>query len=172
MNHFSLEDWADFANRVISEGRRASMERHLELGCTQCANVLARWQWMRKFAGEESLCCPPEDVVKLAKRAFRAHVPSRKQNAVGRFAELIFDSFRQPALQGVRNSRMNTRHLIYEADDIVIDLQLEASAHANWISLVGQVLDSSNNGKGIQRVSVLILYGQDTLVWVPDILSR
>jgi hypothetical protein len=163
MNHFSLENWADFANRVISDDRRASMERHLELGCKQCANVLARWQGMRKFAGEESLCCPPEDVVKLAKRAFRAYVPGGKQDAVRCFAKLIFDSFRQPALQGVRNSRMKTRHLIYKADDVVIDLQLEASAHPNRMSLVGQVIDSSRSARGIQRVPVLILYGQDTL---------
>jgi hypothetical protein len=163
MNHFSLENWADFANRVISDDRRASMERHLELGCTQCANVLARWQWMRKFAGEESLCCPPEDAVKLAKRVFRSYVPGDKQDAVRCFAELIFDSFRQPALEGVRNGRMNTRHLIYKAGNVVIDLQLEASAHPNRMSLVGQVMDSSRNAKGIQRAPVLIRYGQDTL---------
>jgi hypothetical protein len=163
MKHFSLEDWADFANGVIADSKRASMEQHWEQGCTQCAHVLSRWQWMRKFAGEESLYGPPEDAVKFAKRAFRAHLPSRKQSAAGRFAELIFDSFSQPALQGVRSGQTNARHLVYRADDILIDLQLDATADPSKMSLVGQVMDSGDIEKGIQRVPVLLLYGRHTL---------
>jgi hypothetical protein len=163
MKHFSLGDWADFANGVIADGKRPLMERHLEQGCTPCAHVLSRWQWMRKFVGKESLYGPPEDAVKFAKRAFLAYLPSRKQSAAGRFAELIFDSFSQPALQGVRSGQMNTRRLIYKADDILIDLQLDATADPSKMSLVGQVMDSGDSEQGIQRVPVLLLHGRDTL---------
>ncbi len=163
MKHFSPENWADFANQVIPADKRASMEHHLQVGCTECAHVLARWQEIRTFARQESLCSPPEDVVKLAKRAFRAYGPRYKQDAVRQFAELIFDSFRQPALEGVRSSQMNARHLLYQADDVVIDLQLKAADDTNRLSLVGQVIDSSDSEKGIQRVPVLLLYGRDTL---------
>ncbi len=163
MKHFSLENWADFANRVIADDKRASMERHLEESCTQCVHTLSRWQWMRRFASQEPLYGPPEDAVKLAKRAFRANLPTNKQSATRWFAELIFDSFGQPALQGVRSGQMNTRHLLYKADDVLIDLQLHATADPNRMSLVGQVMDSRDNEKGIQRVPVLLLYGRDTL---------
>ena len=163
MKHFSLEHWADFANRVIPGDQRALMQRHLELGCSQCAHVLARWESLRRFAGEESLNHPPEVAVNLAKRAFRGYFPSGEQNTVRRLAALVFDSFRQPVLEGVRSGQTSTRHLIYEADDVMIDLQLGACAGPNRMSLVGQVMDSGDNTKGIQRVPVHILYGRDTL---------
>lgn len=163
MKHFALEKWADFANGVVSPDERASMERHLEAGCPKCAHVLARWESVRSFANRERLSSPPVDSVGLAKRAFRAYGPTRKQGAARQIAQLIFDSFRQPALEGVRNSGMGTRQLVYQADDVLINLQLEKASGQERLSLVGQVTDSADKDKGIQRVPVLIRYGRDTL---------
>lgn len=163
MKHFSPENWTDYANGVISADKRNLMELHLKQGCAKCAHELEHWLLVRKFACAEPSCCPPEDAVQLAKRAFRAYGPAYKQNPVRQFAELIFDSCRQPALQGVRSGQADTRHLVYRADDVMIDLQLGATTEPNRMSLIGQVMDSVDTEKGIQRVPVLLLYGRDTL---------
>jgi len=163
MRHFSVENWADFANGVVPSDKLASMKQHLEKGCKECADALADWQSIRQFAGQELLNRPPEDVVRRVKLAFQTHGASDKQGVLRELAELIFDSFQEPALQGVRRSQMAARHLLYQAGVVTIDLRLEPIPNSDRISLDGQVMDSRSTGKGIQDVPVLLLYGRETL---------
>lgn len=163
MKHFSLEDWADFVNQVALASKRASMEHHLAMGCTQCGRSLARWERMRGFARQENANLPPDNVVRAAKYAFQTYGPRREGGAIRELARLVFDSFREPILVGVRASHMTTRQLLYQADALMIDLRIEGAADPGRMLLAGQVMDSVGSGKGIGEVPILLLYGRETV---------
>src|SRR5215475_4095673 len=58
-------------------------------------------------------------------------------------AELLFDSFLQPASAGVRSGSIGLRQMLYRADPYQIDLQLEADREHNRLIVTGQLLDVS-----------------------------
>src|SRR6266851_6273367 len=56
-------------------------------------------------------------------------------------AELLFDSFLQPVLEGVRSSSIGTRQMLYRADPFQIDLLIESQAGGPNVVVTGQLLD-------------------------------
>jgi len=163
MRHFSLENWADFANQNVSADERTSMERHLEMGCSQCTHVIAEWQSLKRFAVQESHNDAPADVVSFVKAAFKTLSPRRAPGIVTTLAQLVFDSFRQPALAGVRSGSPDSRCMLYRAGPVLIDLNLNLTQSSGHIALQGQVMDSETKAKGIEEIPVLLQSGQETI---------
>ena len=64
---------------------------------------------------------------------------SRRQEHV--LAGLLFDSFLQPVLEGIRSSSIRTRHMLYRADPFQIDLLIESQAGGRSIVVTGQLMD-------------------------------
>jgi CheY-like chemotaxis protein len=63
-------------------------------------------------------------------------------------ARLIFDSFLQPAPEGIRASQLAGRRFVYEAGSVMVDLSLEPPlTDSRRISLVGQLMDSAGSGR-------------------------
>lgn len=58
-------------------------------------------------------------------------------------AELLFDSFLQPAFAGIRSGTFGLRQMLYRADPYQIDLHLEADREHNRLIVTGQLLDVS-----------------------------
>ncbi len=165
MRHFSVEKWADFVNRNVSAIESEAMHGHLEMGCSQCSDVLAQWQSLKQFAAQEPHYDPPQDVLAYVKAAFRNAKPSRVQSIQEKFAQLVFDSFQQPAFAGVRSTSSDSRCLLYRAGPVTIDLNLNLAHSAGLIALQGQVMDSETKANGIQKVPVLLLSGQETIAY-------
>jgi len=163
MRHFSLENWADFANQNVSAEERTSMERHLEMGCSQCTHVVAEWQSLKRFAVQESHNDAPADVVSFVKAAFKTLKPLRAPSMVATLAQLAFDSFRQPVLAGVRSGSADSRCLLYRAGPVLIDLNLNLTHSSGHIALQGQVMNSETRAKGIEEIPVLLQSGQETI---------
>jgi hypothetical protein len=164
MRHFSVENWADFVNQNVSSGERKSMGRHLETGCPQCAHVIAEWQVLKRFAVQESQNEAPETVVALVKAAFKTQGPRPVPGIMETLAELVFDSFREPTLAGVRSGSVDSRCLLYRAGPVLIDLNLNLSQSSGHIDLQGQVMDSeTTDAKGIEEIPVLLQSGQETI---------
>jgi hypothetical protein len=163
MRHFSLEQWADFANENVSANERAFMERHLEMGCSRCTHVFAEWQSLKRFAVQESQNDAPRDVVAFVKAAFKTLNPGRAPGIVEMLAQLVFDSFQRPALAGVRSGSPDSRCLLYRAGPVLIDLNLNLAHSSGHITLQGQVMDSETEAKGIQEIPVLLQSGQETV---------
>src|SRR5215475_8272934 len=113
MRHFSLEKWADFANQKVSASDKKLMEQHLEKGCSQCDQLVKKWQSLKAFAAQESQYEAPEDAVAFAKATFKTLNIHRKPGVVAALAQLVFDSFKQPALAGVRSGSPDSRCLLY-----------------------------------------------------------
>ena len=57
-------------------------------------------------------------------------------------AALVFDTFEQPALAGVRRVGAPPRQLLFRAGDVDVDVKIESMEANDRITLVGQVLSS------------------------------
>lgn len=163
MKHFALEDWADFVREVVGPTRRAAMQGHLDEGCKRCLRAVAVWQSVLDISRQEASYQPPENAVRSAKAYYGVYRPQRGLSGVAKIAELIFDSFRQPLPSGVRASAVASRQLLYRLGKTLIDMRLEAGDKPNRISLVGQVLDSSQTDRGVSDIPVILLRGSESM---------
>ena len=119
------------------------------------------WKGFAEFAGREAAYEPPDGVVRVVKAAIVSERPEESGARVREIAQMIFDSLRQPQMAGVRSTHAAPRQLLYQAGPILIDMRLEARSGSDQVSLVGQVLDSRESGKGLGEVPVHLLSGRN-----------
>ena len=160
MKHFSDELWADFVRNLAPAATALAMQKHIEDRCSKCEAVLKSWQSVFRIAQEEGRYSPPQDAVRIAKAQF-ATVASVQQR---RPVRLVFDSNLQPVTAGVRGS-ISARQLLYETDELYIDLRLEPQREANRerVCLVGQILDRTSETRAAQGLKVQLLQGQQAV---------
>lgn len=139
MKHLTTEEGIDLVNQVLSRSERLEMERHLECGCERCLKTISRWRRVRRMAATEASHQPPNEAVRTAKAAF-AGSPWARVRKVSGVIEVLFDSFLQPALEGVRSAGAGTRRMLYRADPFQVDLQIEAQV-GGIVVVTGQLLD-------------------------------
>lgn len=75
---------------------------------------------------------------------------------VMRAAPLIFDSFLEPSLSGIRSSQPRCRQLLYESNTLVADLSLEWQRDSQHVTLIGQLLDSAEGEPRLGGVPIVI----------------
>src|ERR1700756_466726 len=139
MKHVTTDEGIDLVNQVLSPSQRLALERHLECGCERCMRAITRWRRVRRIAAAEASAQPPKEAVRIAKAACAGSPWARVRKASG-VIEVLFDSFLQPALEGVRSAGAGTRRMLYRADRFQVDLQIEAQGGGNVI-VTGQLLD-------------------------------
>ena len=140
MKHVTTEEGIDLANQVLSPSQRLALEGHLECGCERCMKAISRWRRVRRMAAAETSYQPPKEAVRIAKAAFAGSPWARARKASG-IIEVLFDSFLQPALEGVRSAGAGTRRMLYRAGPFQVDLQIEAPAGGGSVVVTGQLLD-------------------------------
>ncbi|MGC1620321.1 MAG: hypothetical protein WA765_17660 [Candidatus Acidiferrum sp.] len=146
MKHFSTEEWIDFVNHVVTRGRQEAMQKHLATGCKSCKETVSLWQKVSKSATAEASYQPSADAVRLAKASYlttRLNTPQKDSRTL---VEVLFDSFRQPALAGARSVVIGTRQMLFRADPYQIDIQIEPKPGGSRIVITGQMLDLSHPG--------------------------
>ncbi len=84
------------------------MKEHLEQGCKSCSKIVSVWQRVRQTAEAKTNYRPPSDAVRIAKASFAGSNLTVEQKRTDSLAELLFDSFLQPALEGVRSSSIGS----------------------------------------------------------------
>lgn len=144
MEHFSVEKWIDFVNQAVTSNEKDLMDKHLKLGCESCQETVSLWQRVRASTAMEGSYQPPENAVRLAKAAFAGAGLGQKKRGSGNPVKVLFDSFLQPVLAGVRSAGAGTRQMLYRADPYQIDVQLEMKPTGNRIAVTGQLLNLSN----------------------------
>jgi hypothetical protein len=144
MEHFTTEKWIDFVNQVVAANEKQLMEKHLKQGCERCMETVSRWQRVRQSAAAEENYQPPENAVRLAKAAFAAAGLTGQRKGTDSRIKVLFDSFLQPVFEGARSAGANTRQMLYRADPLQIDVQVEAKPGGSRIVVTGQLLDSNN----------------------------
>jgi hypothetical protein len=160
--HFSEEAWADFARQQSQPQEKARLEQHLQ-SCERCAQTLDVWTAVADLAGQEATYQPPDDVVARVKARFALHRPPGLRERVASSVSMVFDSFRQPALAGVRAAGRSPRYLLYKAGRYLIRLQVERESGSDRLSFVGQIVDEVDPKNALQELPVLLLSNKDTL---------
>jgi hypothetical protein len=159
MNHFSAEGWFDFARGELSPDERAQMQSHLDSECDQCFKAFGTWQKVLQIVGREVAYRPPASAVQFVKAAYLSGRRGTWFPQLARMAQLVFDSFRNPAA-AVRGSMPCTRQFLHEAEPFVIDLRVESEPAQKHTWLTGQVLNSEKPDMKIEAVDVLLLSGE------------
>ncbi len=144
MEHFSVEKWIDFVNQAVTSNEKLKMKKHLNTGCSPCQETLLVWQRVRASAAAEGNYQPPESAVRMAKASFAGVALGQQKKGAGSKIKLLFDSFLQPMLAGVRSAGTGARQMLYRADPYQIDVQLELKPSGNRIVVTGQLLNLSN----------------------------
>jgi len=163
MSHYGFEQWIDFARGVAPKALSGAMDEHLKTGCADCAHELATWKSVYSFAVGESLCEPPADLVRSVKSTVAPPASRTVTERTAEIAQLIFDSFAQPQLQGVRSAQVTARQMLYKAGPLLIDMQLQPLENSSRRSLTGQVMNQNQADREIDALHVHLLSGRKEL---------
>src|SRR5437588_3315293 len=124
----------------------------------------ALWQKVAKAAAAEASYQPPPQKVRAVKSAFTMTGPASKPHESAGIIQLLFDSFLQPALVGIRSGSIRIRQMLYRADPYQIDFQIEAQPEQNRFVITGQLVDLSHPEMVGRDVEVTITDGRESVV--------
>src|SRR5437867_1215435 len=124
----------------------------------------ALWQKIAKAAAAEASYQPPPQKVRAVKSAFTMTGPASKPQESAGIIQLLFDSFLQPALVGVRSGAMRIRQMLYRADPYQVDFQIESQPDQNRFAITGQLVDLSHPEMVGRDVEVTISDGRESIV--------
>jgi hypothetical protein len=164
-NHFSSPQWVDLVRGLLNEDIKAEMENHLRTGCEECCEAFATWSGFATFAQAEAGFEAPHDAIRVAK-TYLAQQQVREGGTVARrrwagpsmLATLVFDSM-QAAPAGVRAGGGYSRHLLFAAHSMAIDLHVETAAQAGRFQLAGQIADSSRPDQPPRPIELFLVEG-------------
>lgn len=156
MSHFSAIEWVDFARGLISPEKANLMQASAEK-CNECRSSSAFWGHVYELLSRERDYEPSTSVLESVKNAFPDERSVPWLAKVTDFATLVFDSFLQPALAGVRSSARSSRQITVESGPFVVDLQLESDTVQHQYSLTGQILGNGNSTAKISGAEVVLL---------------
>ena len=138
--HMSSEIALDLLSGRLHDDQKAFWNQHLEL-CMECTAELGRWRELEVGLKRSHLKSASEESVKSA-----IGIGSTLQNDSGSssrsvLAAIIFDSFFEPALAGVRGASAAARQLVMRADEF--DIHIKIWGEPEHRQLLGQLLPRS-----------------------------
>jgi hypothetical protein len=164
-SHFSSPQWVDLVRGLLSENLQTEMNQHLRTGCEECRTAHGIWSGFAAFAEVENGFAPPRDAVRVAKTYFAQQHLREGRTAARRhswrpsmLASLVFDSL-QAMPAGVRAGSSYSRHLLFAAQSLAIDLHIETASKAGWFLLAGQIADSSRPDQLPRRIDLSLVDG-------------
>lgn len=125
--------------------------------CEDCKSSSEFWGHVYELLRREKDYQPSEAALASVKDAFPQDTPVPWWAKVTDFASIIFDSFLQPALAGVRSSGRSSRQITVESGSFVVDLQLESDTLQQQYLLTGQILDNNNSVAKISGAEIVLL---------------
>lgn len=169
MQHYSQKVLIDFVRGVPSFGKSseeqervlAGLQSHFAGGCRSCTTTLHFWKQVANLAAAENGYVAPENLVRMVKLEFAA---TQRHPADGVEGRMVFDTWQQPALAGVRSVAAVARQMVYEADGYIVDLRLDRRPHSHTAHLIGQVLDSTSTEKSLGALPVTLCTDKDALL--------
>jgi hypothetical protein len=175
MQHLSEQPWVDFVRGISGPDASRDIKAHLASGCLKCKTAHEVWNLVERLAIEENAYAPPENLVRLVKLGLASR-PGLASNlarpaATWTMANLVFDSFLQPLMAGVRSGALNVWQVIYEAEGLTVDLRFGRRAQSKAVHLVGQVFDNQEVRALQNHATVELSTEQDQMVATTDVSS-
>ena len=159
MSHFSPGLWVDSVRGLLSGPQAFELQSHLDTNCPACRQTYEFWTHLNAVLRQESRFTPPPELVRVADDLYAPNRPWKWLKAAAHWAELAFDSLRQPSLAFVRGLPRSERHLIYHANPFIIDVRLKSEGDQNNLSMFGQVLRFDLPEQTDDSIYVVLLSG-------------
>jgi hypothetical protein len=156
-NHYNLDEWAEFGLGIAGAEQRERQQKHLDEGCTKCANAVGIWRRVREMAVQEDSFLPPESAIRYARTLYRVFPPAETGSTFIQLARLVFDSRIQPALAGVRSGTEAPERFLFQGDNLVLDVLMEPRQESEPVSLLGQIFDPLNPAHLYNNLPVTLL---------------
>ena len=154
MRHVNAEKLMVYRDGHSTEESKAMIDSHLA-HCVECSQMKQEIQEFVIWLESDSSFEPPADVHQWGMNLYQPLLQT-KESVGGKVrrivASLVFDTFDEPALAGVRRVGAPPRQLLFRAGDVDVDVKIESVETNDRISLVGQVL--SNNEKFFDNTPV------------------
>jgi len=142
MRHITIENIMDYMDGRGEDVEKLTFEAHLA-GCRDCLELKQEFQALVAQLQDDSSFEPPADVVQWGVSLFQPVMQPEKGGVRKIIAALVFDTFDQPLLAGVRRVGAPPRQLLFRAGDVDVDVKIESMEANDRITLVGQVLSSA-----------------------------
>jgi hypothetical protein len=135
----------EYMDGQLTEATKAMIDSHLA-HCPDCEQVRQEIQQFVIWLQSDSTFEPPAETLQWGVNLFQPML--QPQETVGGkirkiVASLIFDTYDEPMAAGVRRVGAPPRQLLFRAGDVDVDVKIESTEGKDRISLVGQVLSSS-----------------------------
>jgi Putative zinc-finger len=142
MRHITVENIMDYMDGQGNDVEKLTFETHLA-GCRDCLELKQEFQALVTQLRDDSSFEPPADVVQWGVNLFQPVMQPEQGGLRKIIAALVFDTFDQPLLAGVRRVGAPPRQLLFRAGDVDVDVKIESMETNDRITLVGQVLSSA-----------------------------
>jgi hypothetical protein len=143
MQHINTEDLVDYMDGRVSGERRLELENHLST-CNDCVELKNELGLLVLRLQEDTAFEPSAELVQWGLSLFQPLLqPSTGGKLRKLIASLVFDTFDQPVLAGVRRVGAPPRQLLFRAGDVDVDVKIESMEANDRITLVGQVLSTT-----------------------------
>lgn len=142
MRHLSIENIINYTDGKVSDVEKPTLEIHLK-SCRECAELHQEFLVLTNRLREDSSYEPPADLVQWGVNLFQPVIQPETGGLRKIIASLVFDTFDQPMLAGVRRVGVPPRQLLFRAGDVDVDVKIESMEANDRITLVGQVLSSA-----------------------------
>ena len=143
MRHVTLENLIDYIEHRTSSVEKSTLEDHLT-NCSDCGELNQEFQVVIARLREDASFEPPVELLQWGINLFQPVAQPKGASGLRKFiASLVFDTYDQPMMAGVRRVGAPPRQLLFRAGDVDVDVKIESMEANNRITLVGQVLSSN-----------------------------
>jgi hypothetical protein len=145
MHHITVENLINYIEDHVSDVEKSTLESHVT-ACGDCAELKQEFQALIHRLKEDASFEPPADLVQWSINLFRPLAqPQGATSGLRKYiASLVFDTYDQPMLAGVRRVGAPPRQLLFRAGDVDVDVKIESMEANDRITLVGQVLSNTD----------------------------
>ncbi len=142
MRHVTAENLINYMDGQASDVEKSTLDTHLN-SCKECTELKQEFHALITRLREDSSFEPPADLVQWGVNLFQPLMQPTAGGLRKMIASLVFDTFDQPMLAGVRRVGAAPRQLLFRAGDVDVDVKIESMEANDRITLVGQVLSSA-----------------------------
>lgn len=158
--HFSDAEWID---RVRGKALAPeAMDLHLA-GCRRCRRAHDLFEDVAEVARGEATYEVPAEILRLAHAIFDLQRPERVRILPRVLASLVYDSFAEPLLVGIRSRQRVTRQAMYRAGDYFVDLRMESEPETRRVSVVGQIANRRDPERSVAHVPIVLTSDEEVV---------
>jgi len=143
MRHVTLDNLISYMEGEASDVEKSTLDSHVQT-CNECAELKQEFQLLMTRLQEDASFEPPAGLVEWGVNLFQPVMQPATGGKLRKIiASLVFDTYDQPMLAGVRRVGAPPRQLLFRAGAVDVDVKIESMEANDRITLVGQVLSGA-----------------------------